>query len=171
MKPSSADWMINKRNKMVKKGMDTINIDALIAKTISEEGRKKSLMFGQYRNKSGVMSHMWKLKKKLFPKKASTLPSSKENHQGKLITEPNELTQLIGEEYGKVRLRKRPTHPLNKEGKTIRKELLNLKLKLARQRKSPPFKMKDLEVVLKGLKNKKKRMGQKDLQELFSKNQ
>ena len=58
MKPSSADWMINKRNKMVKKSMDTINIDALIAKTISEEGRKKSLMFGQYRNKSGVMSHM-----------------------------------------------------------------------------------------------------------------
>ena len=103
------------------------------------------------------MSEMWKLKKKLFPKKACALPSAKINYRGKIVTEPKELKKLIGEEYGRVRLRKRPTHPLNQEGKQIRKLLLKLKLMIASQRKTPPFQMKDLEKVLKSLKHKKAR--------------
>jgi hypothetical protein len=86
--------------------------DVKIAQIISEEGRSKALMFRKYcdQNGSGVMSEMWKLKKKLFPKKACTLPSAKVNYQGKVVTEPKVLTKLMGEEYGRVRLRKRQTH-------------------------------------------------------------
>ena len=157
MKPSSADWFISKKHKMLRHDStrNTGKLDALIAKTISEEGQRKALMFRQYTNKPSMMSKMWKLKKKLFPKKASTVPTAKENYSGKIITEPKELVNLIGEEYGRVRLRKRPTHPFNIEGKKIRKEVLKLKIKLASQRKSPPFKMKDLENVLKSIKKKK----------------
>ena len=72
-------------------------------------------------NSSACLSEMWKLKKSLFPKKPSTLPTAKINYQRKLVSEPNELIKLIGEEYGKTWLRKRPTHPLNIEGKKIRK--------------------------------------------------
>ena len=56
-------------------------------------------MFRKYcnRNKSGILSEMWNLKKKLFPKKPSTLPSSKIDYRGKLVTESKELTLLIGE--------------------------------------------------------------------------
>ena len=74
------------------------------------------------------MSEMWKIKSKLFPKKASALPSAKLNYQGKVVTEPKELLKLIGEEFGRVRLRKRPVHPSNKRPKLIRKKLLKLKL-------------------------------------------
>ena len=71
------------------------------------------------------------------------------------MTEPNELNKLIGEEYGKIRLRKRPCHPLNEKTKPMRHKLLSIKLRLAKQRKTEPFKMTDLEEVLKGLKLKK----------------
>ena len=146
---------------MLKQGktIEYQQLDALIAKSISEEGRKKASMFGKYcgRSQSDMLSEMWKLKKKLFPKKPSTLPSAIINHRCKIVTEPLELTKLIGEEYGRVRLRKRPTHPLNISGKQIRKKVLSLKLKIASLNKSLPFEMKDLEVVLKGLKTKKGR--------------
>ena len=100
---------------------------------------------------------MWKMKKSTFPKKAPTLPSSKINYQGRLVSEPSELVKLLGDEYGRVRLRKRPTHPLNIESKKIRKILLHLKLSLAKQRITKPFEMKDLDAVLRTLKTKKAR--------------
>ena len=93
-------------------------------------------MFRKYcdKSKSGVLSEMWQLKKKLFPEKASTLPSTKINYQGKIVTEPKELTKLIGEEYGRIRLRKRPCHPKNQSKKLTRNKLLALKLLFAKQR-------------------------------------
>lgn len=134
-------------------------LDARIAEIISAEGRKKALMFDKYtdNNTSACMSEMWKLKKSLFPRKAQTLPTAKINYQGRLVSEPNELTKLLGEEYGKIRLRKRPSHPLNIEGKKIRKTLLHLKINIAKRRITSPFSMEDLEAVLKTLKSKKAR--------------
>ena len=92
---------------------------------------------------------------KMFPKKASTLPSAKINYHGNFFTEPKELTKLLGEEYGRIRLRKRPCHPKNESNKQNRSKVLELKLLLARQRKTGPFLMTDLEKVLKRLKPKK----------------
>ena len=48
---------------------------------------------------------MWKLKQSLFPNEAHSLPSSKYNHRGKLVSEPAEMIKLLGREYGKIRLR------------------------------------------------------------------
>ena len=117
IRPSAADRLIGQRNKLIKQGKieESKQMDVQIAIKISEEGRHKANMFRKYcdKSKSGVLSEMWQLKKKLFPKKASTLPSAKINYQGKIVTEPKELTKLIGEEYGRIRLRKRPCHPKN----------------------------------------------------------
>ena len=104
---SAADGLIKKRNLLLKQG-DIENsslVDAQIAKTIAEEGRMKATMFRKFcnPNKSSFLSEMWQLKKKLFPRKPCPLPSAKYNYQGKIVTEPKELTNLIGEEYGKIR--------------------------------------------------------------------
>ena len=58
----------------------------------------------------------------------------------------------MGEEFCRVRLRKRPIHPQNIIQKPIRNKLLKLKLFVAKGRKTAPFQMEDLEKVLKGLK-------------------
>ena len=159
IKPSTADRLISERNKLVKNGQidKSRSLDVKIARMISEEGRKKANMFQQFtdNDSSKCLSEMWKLKKSLFPKKAQTLPASKINYQGRLVSHPKELTQLLGEEYGQVRLRKRPTHPKNTEGKKIRMFLIQLKMKMAAQTVTAPFIMNDLEEVLKALKSNK----------------
>ena len=159
LRPSGADALINQRNKLLKHGdVDKIDLlDAQIAKTIAEEGRIKASMFRKFcnPNRSTVLSEMWQLKKNL--KKPTSLPSAKYQYQGKIVTEPKELTHLIREEYGKIRLRKRPCHPDNKINKPVRNKLLQLKLLMAKQRKTEKFKMTDLEKVLEGLKLNKAR--------------
>ena len=106
---------------------------------------------------SGCLSEMWKMKNSLFPKKAHTLPSAKLNHVGRIVSEPQEITKLLGEEYGKFRLRKRPTHPKYEWLKTMRNKALNQKLKVALKKVTKQFTMHELENVLKGLKINKAR--------------
>ena len=93
-----------------------------IADKLKEEKIMKIKMFKKHSNESSAnnMHNMWKLKKKLFPKKAPCIPSAKLNYQGRIISEPNELKKLIGNEYGKIRLRPRPIHPKNKMMKQLR---------------------------------------------------
>ena len=161
IQPSSADKLINERNKLSKEGKtDKVKeIDEKIAQIVANEARNKAKMFEQFsdQNKSGNVREMWKMKKKLFPKKPSPIPSAKVNYQGRTVTQPNELIKLLGEEYGKIRLRKRPTHPMNSKTKPLRKKLIQLKLKIAQKRKTIPFKMEELEVVLKSQKTGKAR--------------
>ena len=146
IKPSAADRMIGQGKRLLKQGEieESKILYAEIAKTISEEGRAKAHMFKKLcdRNQSGVMSEMWNLKKTVFSKKAFSLPSAKINSQGKLVTEPTELTKLLREEYGKVRLRKQPTHPLNLQMKSVRQKLIQLKMKIATKRQTNPSKWK-----------------------------
>ena len=161
IRPSAADQIIVQKNKLLKQGRinESKVLDAQIVKIISKEEQNKASIFRKYcdRDSSNVMSEMWQIKKKMFPSKASALPSAKINYQGKVVTEPKELLKLMGEEFGRFRLRKRPVHPANKKQKQIRKLLLELKLKVARGNKSDPFQMKDLETVLKELKSNKSR--------------
>ena len=137
--------MIGQRNKLLKSGeMHKAQcLDVEIAKTISGDNRRKAFMFKKYINKGETkpVSEMWKLKQSLFPKKTSTLPSSKFNHRGRLISEPLELVKLLGMEYGKVRLRKRSVHPMHKNLKPMREKLLALKLSLALKNKTPKILM------------------------------
>ena len=73
---------------------------------ISEEGRKWAFMLTKYTDTSysACMSGMWKILRDKYPKKTPTLPSAKIDYQGRLGSEPNALTQLLGKEYGRVRL-------------------------------------------------------------------
>ena len=41
------------------------------------------------------VSEMWKLKKKLWPKKCPSIPTGKLNHQGRLISAPDNLKQRL----------------------------------------------------------------------------
>ena len=161
IKPSTADAIISKRNKLVRQGkiIESRILYVEIAIMLSEEGRHKANMFTKYidNDSSKCLSEMWKLKKNMFPKKAQTLPSAKINHHGQLVSDPKGLTKLIGEEYGQIRLRKRPSHLNNTEGKKIRMILIQLKMKIAATRVTSPFEMNDLEAVLKTLKSNKAR--------------
>ena len=150
IKPSGADKLITQGNMLIKQGAkETLVIDAQIAEMISKEGMKKALMFKKYTdsNTSEAVSQIWKLKKSLFPKKPSTVPAAKLNYQNNIVSHPKELTKLLGEEYGRVRLRKRPTHPLHTKGRSIREKILKTKLRLSSQKKTEPFKMEDLDIV------------------------
>ena len=135
IKPSEADKLITHRNRLVieHKVKEAQQLNVKIATIISKESRKKAFMFKKFTDisSSGCLSEMWKTKNSLFPKKAHTLPSAKLNYAGRIVSEPQEITKLLGEEYGKFRLRKRPTHPKYEWLKTMRNKALNLKLKVA----------------------------------------
>ena len=99
---------------------------------------------------------MWKLKKRLWPSKAPALPVAKKSHSGRLVSSPKELKILLLKEY-QLRLRPRPTHPSMKLLKVVRKKVLNLKMKAAIKKKSPPFSMTELDIVLGDIKSGKAR--------------
>ena len=53
---------------------------------------------------------MWKFKKKIWPQNKTSIPTGKFNHQGKLVTSPEDMKILLAKEYSE-RLRPRPEHP------------------------------------------------------------
>ena len=42
---------------------------------------------------------MWKFKKKIWPKNKTSIPTGKFNHQGKLVTSPEDMKILLAKEY------------------------------------------------------------------------
>ena len=141
IKPSKADRLIGQQNKLFKNGyrLQAESLDAEIATTIFKENRSKALMFKKFMNQGETqpVSEIWKLKQSIFPRKTPTLPSSKVNHRGKLVSEPGEIIKLLGKEYGKVRLRKRPVHP--KSTKTYEGEIAQIKIKYFRFKENTRF--------------------------------
>ena len=93
-----------------------------------------------------------------------SLPAAKINHQGKLISKPQDIKNTLRKEYSE-RLRKRPKHPqINKFFKT---ETLEYKLSAAKENISPEFTLKELENVLKKTKNGKARDPDGLVREIF----
>lgn len=90
---------------------------------------------------------MWKTKKRIWPKKMSTLPIAKLNQFNKLVSSPREIKAALFQEY-KERLRKREIRPDFKEQKKMDKELIEMKVYEARSNISIPFKMSELEEAL-----------------------
>ena len=93
IKPSKADKLINKRNKLYKHGnVEKVkSLDQQISTILANEGRDKAQMFKQYcdSSKTNNISEMWKLKKKLFPLKSQpyhqqSLTIKEESFQSKL---------------------------------------------------------------------------------------
>ena len=93
---------------------------------------------------------MWKVKKRLWPKKKSTLPVAKLNQTNKLVSSPRDIKDALFQEY-KERLRPRKVRPDFKSQKKMDKELTQLKVSLAKLNKSKQFTQNELEVTLNDL--------------------
>ena len=99
---------------------------------------------------------LWKMLKKKFPKNLSAVPVAKKNKSGKIITDHKELKHLYLDTYIQ-RLRNRPIKQDFNEIKNIKEDLFNERLELSLKKKSEPWKMSNLEKVLKALKKDKAR--------------
>ena len=173
IKRSEASDLIDKRNKLLKTKTDdskeVTQLTEKIASILEEEGRSKAYRFRKYCDKGNTLNvtEMWKLKKKIWPKKASALPVAKRDHGGKLVSAPEDLKRLLQKEY-KERLRPRPYQPDMKIAKKLRKRLIQIKMKISKKTKSRPFTMEDLEKVLKNTKTGKSRDPTGISREIFS---
>ena len=135
-----------------------------------QEGNKKKVMenLKELDSSDGNINHqgIWKTKKKLFPKIKPSLPVGKKNLKGQLITNPEELKKLYLDTF-KFRLRHRPVQPGYEDILKQQEELFRERLKVAKEKKTPKWVMKDLEAVLKNLKNRKCRDPDGIIREIF----
>ena len=136
-----------------------------------EENRKQILHNFKYFSENPEkieMSKMWKLFKKIWPKYDSQ-STAKKNHKGEIISNPSALKVLLANEY-KERLRKRPMKQEMRPLMTAKKKIFNMKIKLARNNKSPDWSLKDLEKALDNLKSNKSRDFEGFSNEIFKQN-
>ena len=141
LRKSQSDVLIDKRNALLKGNVTDLiseeinNLNVRIANIISDEERLKCHVLKNFWDQSGSvnMSEMWKLKKKMWPNKQSSLPTAKINHKGRLVSSPKDIKSALRKEYME-RLRSRPRHP--KANNVIKSKTILLKLKNALKRKS-----------------------------------
>ena len=171
-RPSAANALIDKRNSLKNKPCHAQEKEALevqIAEILLKEEVNKANHFKKFCNASGSfpLQQMWKFKKKkLWPKKKSTLPVAKFNHKGRLISSPKELLHTLQKEY-RDRLRKRKTKHNLKEHMQRMHEVTKLKLLRASRNKSPEFTLEELEKGLSDLNKGKARDPQGLCAEIF----
>jgi hypothetical protein len=159
MKFSGADNLMRERN-ILKKKQDENNtnndedsnikkLEEEISEILAEEGRSKAHKFKKYCAQYGSVnvSEMWNLKKRLWPKRKPSSHSGKINHQGKLVTSPDEIRKLLLKEYTE-RLRVRPDHPEMKDIFEAKDKAFNVKIENARHNKTKDWNITELEEVL-----------------------
>ena len=133
---------------------EIITLEEKIAEECEDLNRKKITdNFKELDGNNGNLNHqgVWKTKRKIFPKIKPTLPVGKKNHENKIITNPEELKDLYLETF-KFRLRHRSVLPGYEEIMDLQEDLFKLRLELAKTKKTPAWKMADLEEALKSLK-------------------
>ena len=108
----------------------------------------------------------WKMKKKFFPKNGKTLPVSKINFEGRLISNPVQLKQLYSQTYIH-RLRHRPIRPGLELIKTLKEELCKKRLEFVKLLPNTKWNNDDLQKVLKSLKMNKSRDPHYLINEIF----
>ena len=121
-----------------------------IVETIKKLGGDKHSLGGAGRKQ------MWGLLKKKYPKRLHVTPVGKKDKSGNLITNHDGLKQLYLQTYTQ-RLRNRPMKPEFEEINMLKNKLFNLRLNISEKRRSKPWVIQDLEVVLKDLKSDKAR--------------
>ena len=115
-KDTKVEKLIEIRNKLLddqEKESKIEEIEALIADTEAKINRNKIMENFQAfsENPENVnLQQVWKLIDKLWPKKEPKLPAGKKNHKGILVTESNQIKQLLAKEY-RERLRETPIRP------------------------------------------------------------
>ena len=141
----------------------------MIADECENVNRKKVIdTFKDIGDNDGNLSHqgVWRAKKKHFPKLKPSLPVGKKNLQKQLITNPEELKELYLDTF-QYRLRHRPAQPGYETHLQLQEELFKLRLELAKKKKTPPWKMLDLEDALRKLKDGKCRDPDGLIREIF----
>ena len=144
-------------------------IEVKIAGQCEELNRKKvTENFKSMKGNDDELCHqgIWKIKKKYFPKIKPFLPAGKKNMKKQLITNPAELKELYLQTF-KFRLRQRPAQPGFESLLDDQKELFKLRMELAKEEKTPPLTMANLEDALKDLKNAKCRDPEGLIREVF----
>ena len=175
-KQSDINQLMAKRRILKKKDLlnekeeeELVKLEEKIALQCEEQNRKKvSDNFKALNGKDGDLSHqgIWKIKKKYFPKIKPSLPAGKLNMKKQLITNPAELKELYLQTF-KFRLRQRQPQPGFEELLEDQKELCKLRAELAKEEKTQPWSMADLDTAIKSLKNGKCRDPEGLIRELF----
>ena len=104
--------------------------------------------------------------KENFPKNGANVPIAKKDVNGLLVTNPDLLKKLYLDTY-QHRLRHRPIRADLVHLKSLKEDLFNQRLRLAKMCKSEPWLNKDLDKVLAALKNNKSRDPHGLINELF----
>ena len=130
-----------------------------VVETIKELGEDVN-MNGSGRRK------LWDLLKKKFPKTLNVVPVGKIDSRGSLVTKHEDLKHLYLKTY-ENRMRNRPIKENLVDIKDMKNELFNIRLKIATNKKSKAWDMKDLETALRALKKDKARDPHGWINELF----
>ena len=104
--------------------------------------------------------------RKAFPKNSTPLSTGVMNNRGKVITNPNEKKNVTLKHF-KHRMRKILVKEEFKEIEDLNITLFEKRLNKAKLNTSPPFQMKELDLVLKGLKSGKSKDPENYVAELF----
>ena len=135
--------LINERNSLLKyphnsqTGRNIEDITKRIYEIEAEENRNKIIKnFKEFSdNPENVNLHnVWKKIKQIWPKYCSTIPTAKKNHQGKIVTGPKDIKNLLAREY-RDRLRSRPTRPDLKTLRSRKRQIFQMKLEISKTRK------------------------------------
>ena len=143
-------------------------LEEKIAEKCEDINKKRVVENFKELENDGDVNHqgIWKVKRKYFPKNNPTLPAGKRNLKQQLITNPEELKELYLETF-KFRLRHRPAQPEFENILNYQKELFALRLELAKEAKTEPWVMSDLENAIKTLKTGKCRDPEGIIREVF----
>ena len=143
-------------------------VDEELADKCAEENKRKIMeeIAGIDCEKGGIHSgKLWKLRKKLFPNSRDP-PTAMLDNDGNLVTDEKMIEELALETY-KKRLENRTIQPNLNHLKQEKEELCKVRLEVAKENKTPPWTMTQLEKVLHNLKLNKSRDPLGYVNELF----
>lgn len=157
---------IAEKNKIIKQLEDNDSDIAIIA---SE--RNRTIIKDHFKDITNIdggfcQTKMWKLKTKVFPKSRNT-PTVKRDKMGNIVTTQNGLKKLYADVYFKDRLVHNKLDPKFAKLQYHKNELLQERLQFAREIKTKPWTLHDIQKQLKKLKNNKTRDPLKLINEIF----
>ena len=142
----------------------------IIEKTEESFAKRIKEALGNFTGEDGGINHygMWKEMEKVNPnrKKQPQIPTALKDKKGNLITNQETIKEFALTAIVQ-RLRKRPIHPELTNMEKMKLKLSKIRLKKARNRKTPNWNMKEMNKAIQSMKNKKCRDAQGLINELL----
>ena len=153
---SQLDTLINEKRDILKKKkitQDDLERVKSIEKEISHECEDKEFekLERVVNEIESNKTNIWKELRKAYPNKTKPIPTGVRDIKGRVITNPEERKQVTLDHFHH-RMRKRPVNDDVREIVKLQDELFKERLTKAKENKSPPFTMKELEKVMTSLK-------------------